>query len=272
MENTPEKAVSKVTCKSLMKEEVTFEQIKAIIQELKIDSKYKLDAAIQDKVIKMPPYSKMKSIFMQIRKQNLEVFFEFNRVKNHRNKLDKLQDADFIKELKNWCQENNIKTIRDYKKFAFKPKQFPTKEMITKFFGNEYFTKVIGLTNPKEHKNSIPLDKEFQDILKNWCLENNIHSTAKYVAAEKPEGFPSSRDIKKAYGDLFLSNLYFTIRKKGKYLPLEDARKICLQNRIYTLAKYVKFYKKYNSQNEKKLPFSINEFYNITWVNFITSV
>jgi hypothetical protein len=116
------------------------------------------------------------------------------------------------------------------------------------------------------------LNEEFLITIKNWCLENNIDSITKYNSTKKPEGFPSSNKIRTLYGRDFLYMLLRINLKPYNYLTLEEAREICLQNGIYKTTQFEKFYNKYNSQNEIKLPSNVYYFYKIKWFEFITPV
>lgn len=258
---------SKITNKQLIKGEVTFEYLKTIFKELEIDSQHKLKLAKQQGKIKIPGYYELDEICQKKTGQNLDTFLNFKRSITKPRQIERIIDPIFIENVKKWCIENNIKSEPEFTSAKIKLKGFPTVRTIIKNYGHDYFTEILGLSRYKHTTEDNLINDDFNEVLKKWCVDNDISSINKYNKL-KPKEFPSSERIRQIFGNDYFKEIVNINARNFLYLSQEDARKVCIENHIFTSNVYVKFYQNYNEKNELKLP-STYSYYETNWPDFI---
>jgi transposase-like protein len=260
--------VFKTTKNQILNDEINFETIKSVLKELKIKSQYDIVVAKKNKKIIVPSYSELDNLCFLKKGVKLKDFLDLKLSKTKPRLSERLIEDNFIEKLRSWCDKNNIKSINDYNAFKNRPKEFPTSTTIIKNVGIEYFTEILGVSQYKSNKQSVLLDEEFINELKEWCTNNNIKSIIEYRDSEKPSHFPSAEHIRQVCGKEYFDEI-LNIAKKFEYHSLENARRICLENGVYTTTAYQEFYSIYNESSELKLPSSISSQYNLNWLEFI---
>jgi len=259
----------KATNKQLINGSVTLEKLRDIFKELNINSQHKLLLAKHDKKLKIPNYYAIEEICRDKTGKSFDEFFNFKRSVTKSRQIDRITESNFIKKIKKWCSDNNIKSQSEYLAFKGRPKKFPTVATIKKNYGDDYFTEVLGLTIYKAKLEDKLFDDDFKNKLKEWCLKNKISSISQYNKAKKPKGFPSGERIRQVYGYEYFSEALEVEYRNYEILTKEEARQICIANGVFTSNHYPKFYQLYNEKNEKKLPSEIYRFYQTNWSDFI---
>jgi hypothetical protein len=261
--------ILKATSKQLLRDDITFEKLKEVFQELGIDSQYKLRIAKQENKIKIPGYYEFEKICQQKTGKKFDDYFEFKRSVTKPRQIDRITNPEFIARLKSWCLDNNIKSQPEFASAKGKPKEFPSINTIVANYGHDYFSDVIGLARYKHTTEDKLIDDEFNNKLKEWCIKNDITSINKYNNADKPKEFPSAERIRQILGNDYFKEILDINVRDYSFLSKDEARKVCIANGILTSNSYPRFYQFYNEKNEVKLPSDPYRHYQTNWSNFI---
>jgi len=179
-------------------------------------------------VIKVPSFDNLNALCKQNKGgRKFEEFFFVNS-----EKLNKLIDEDLIERIKKWCKKNNINSQVEYLSFKGKPKDFPTRAMIMKNYGEKWFSEALELTKYKPRLQDKLLNEEFMNSIKEWCIKNNIDSISKYAKTKKPKWMPSHERIRQIYGNEYFKQV---LGIKYEFLSKEEVEK--LKNEIISLYK-----------------------------------
>lgn len=259
----------KATNKQLKDGSISFEQLRDVFKELKIDSQYKLSVAKKDKILKIPNYYTIDEICRNIKGQTFDEFFQFKRSITKPRQIDRITEQAFVEKLQKWCSDNNIKSKADYAAFKSRPKEFPTVKTIVSNYGDDYFTNILGLKLYKEKLEDRLIEEDFKNELRKWCIDNKITSIAQYNTTKKPKGFPSGERIRQIYGYEYFADALGIKYRNYEFLTKEEARQVCLDNGVYYSNHYPKFYQLYNEKHDKKLPSNPYKYYQTDWANFI---
>ncbi len=176
---TTDTTIFQVSNKQLEKGEVSFEELKAVFQELKIDSRQKLIDANKENKLKVPSYLAMNDICIRKTNKRLDHFCGFINPATKPRKDNLATDADLLNEFKIWCQENNIKSQADYASFKNKPENYPSMVLLNLNYTEDFITEVLGLSKYKKpSKKQIFLTLEEAKAI---CQKNGILKINHYI-------------------------------------------------------------------------------------------
>ncbi|MFD2824541.1 hypothetical protein ACFS5M_12735 [Lacinutrix iliipiscaria] len=162
----------KATNKQILRDEITFQHIKEVLDNLNINTLHKFKNAKNQKIIRIPGNIDLNKLCIEKTGKSFKDFFEFKRSKTKPRIEDKLLEPKFIADLKKWCTENSIESINQYVN-ANVPSRFPSAERIRQVYGYEYFADVIGI-----HARNY----EFMTLVeaRKKCLENGVIASQHY--------------------------------------------------------------------------------------------
>lgn len=163
----------KATNKQIIRDEISFSEIKVALENFGIDTLNKLSKAKKSKLVRLPGNAALEKLCVQKTGKSFKDFFEFKRSKTKPRLKDKLLNQEFINDLKSWCEENSIESINQYIN-ADVPKRFPSAERIRQVYGYDYFADVIKIHG----RNYDFLTKE---QARKVCLENGITASQFYT-------------------------------------------------------------------------------------------
>lgn len=261
--------VFKATKKQIERSEISFDDINSIFNELKIKTIEDFIAAKQKIILIIPSYETLNKLCELKINKRFEDVFGFGKSINKSNQINNLTEPIFVNKIKAWCINNKIETILDYFTFKNRPKEFPSKTTIIRNYGEDYFTDILGLKKYTETFEDKLLDDKFLNRIKDWCLKNNIQSINQYNNLDKPDDFPSVERIRQLVGLEYFHQLLAITFRDYTFLSKEEARKICLENGIFTSNSYFNFYQSYNDNNNIKLPSDPFTQYKTNWFDFI---
>ncbi|MBS0645452.1 MAG: hypothetical protein JSR97_02515 [Verrucomicrobia bacterium] len=265
-----ESPLFKVTGKQIKKGEVTFFEIKEVFKKLQIDTAHRLVLAKKAKKIKLPGSQELNELCISKTGQGIREFFDFKLSNTKPKSADRLIQHDFIDKLKKWCTDNSISCQGDYTAYKGRPKEFPTTATIKSNYGEDYFTEVLGLKKYKDTIEDRLHSQDFINELIQWCKENNITSVSQFAKSKnRPSHFPSAERIRQIYGSEYFEEAIGIEIQKYEYLSLEEARKVCIENGVFSSTDYPAFYQQYNLTNKIKLTSDPYRFYNTNWTEFI---
>jgi len=258
--------VFEATLKQIKNNEFTFEDIRDVFQKLNIRTIEDFKQKKKIGEIKVPSFDNLNVLCKQNKGgRKFEEFF-FGKVA----KQDKLIDEILIKKIKEWCKENDVNSKAKYFYFLKKgelPEEFPTRAIIEKNWEN-WFAEILNFPEYEPTLEDKLFEEEFINSLKEWCIENNIDSIRKYET-ERKNKMPSYERIRQIYGSEYFEQALGIKYFDYEFLNKEEARQICIKHSIFTSNNYPEFYKKYNEDNDKKLPSDPYRFYQTNWSDFI---
>ena len=187
----------KITPKQITNNEVSLEDIRDIFVELEVKSVADFNKLKKSGDLQVPSYDNLNALCKEKTGKKFEVFFFGNTELNFRIER-KLIDEELVKEIKRWCSENNVITLKDYR-MTKRPKHFPTYKATVNNYGVDYFYEVLGLQPLKPNFAMKLFDDRFVSVLKEWCINNKISSKNEYLK-KKPHDFPSIERIRQLTG------------------------------------------------------------------------
>lgn len=260
----------KATGKQIKKDEVTFAEIKEVFNKLQIDTPHKLVLAKQAKQIKLPGSQELNGLCIEKTGKKLKDFFNFKLSNTKPKSADRLIQNEYIHKLKAWCVDNSITCQGDYTAFKNRPKEFPTTSTILRNYGEDYFTDILGLKRYKDTIEDKLHDKDFIREISQWCKENNITSVSQFARFKnRPSHFPTAERIRQIYGSEYFEEAIGLEIQNYEYLSLEEARKVCIENGVFSSTDYPAFYQQFNLTNKIKLTSDPYRYYNLNWTQFI---
>ena len=189
----------RITIKQLSNNEITLEDIRDIFLELRIKNTNDFNEIKKSGDLKIPSFDNINALCKSQKGKSFEVFFFGNTELNLKIE-QKLIDSEFIIEIKKWCVDNDIITLNDYRFPKTKrPIHFPTYKATVNNYGEEYFYDVIGLQRRKTDFHNKLFDESFINTLREWCIENKVHSKNEYLN-KKPRDFPLLETIRQLTG------------------------------------------------------------------------
>jgi transposase len=256
----------KATLSQIRNNEIPLEGIREVFRELDIRTIEDFKREKNKKTINVPSFDNLQFLCKE-KGQTFEEFF-FGKM----SKQDELTDEILNKKRKQWCKDNNVNSKARYYQLLHQgklPEYFPRWATITKKYGVEWFADALGLSENEPTLENKLLESEFIELLKEWCIENNVDSISKYETKRKNiEWVPSAEIIRIRYGyDYFEQAL--GIKYEYNFLSKEEARQVCIEHHIFTSNCYPKFYPKYNENKDKRLPADPYQFYQTNWPDFI---
>lgn len=214
--------IFKATLRQIRRKEFTLEDIREIFQEMNIETveQFKQNMAIG--AIKVPSFASLNALCIEQRGVKFEKFF-FGGLEFKKERYVKLIDSDLVLKIKNWCADNQITTIYEYKQKK-RPPDFPTYKSTIDNYGEAYFSDVLGLKKYKDKLSEKIIDDKFIKKLRDWCLKNKISSRTEYQL-KKPDSFPSNERIRQLapeidYFSVILGLDFRNIRRRRDGLPL----------------------------------------------------
>ncbi len=195
--------IFKATLSQIRNNEFTLDDIRDVFQELNIQTVEEFKRKKKEGIFKIPSFDNLNALCLERTGKRFEKFF-FGNTELNKKKQARLMDDALIVKIKTWCADNQITTINEYRQTT-RPPEFPTYKSTIDNYGEEYFYEVLGLKKHKENFSDKIIDDEFIQILKAWCIQNNIDSRNEYEN-KKPENFPSLERIRQ----LTLGSDYFT--------------------------------------------------------------
>jgi hypothetical protein len=212
-------AIFEATVKEIRNGEVSLEDIRNVFQELDVKTIGDFKQKKKSGIIKVPSFDNLNALCLLKKGQKFERFF-FGDTELNKKKQLYLIDENLVERIKQWCIENNITTLNEYRQKGHPP-EFPTYKSTVDNYGEDYFYEVLGLKKHKEDFSNKIFDDDFIKTLKDWCLKNNITSRNQYQN-KKPDYFPSLERIRQLTigSDYFLDfiqvNFETNRRKKEK--------------------------------------------------------
>ena len=249
----------KITKYQIEHNEVSFETIKRLIEDVKITGIYELDLARKNKKIIIPPIKELGNLCLNKTGIELSEYLGFNNVPI-KSQIFKATNQQLIDGTVTFDELNNIfkefKIDSQYIFFLAKrdgklkvPSYYIIdeicKEKTGKSFG-EFFNFQRSVTKPRQIERII--DTKFIEKLKKWCSDNDIKSQSEYLAFKaRPKEFPTVSTIKRYIGDNYFTEfLGLPIYKatiEDKLLEddfINRLKKWCSENGIDSISKYNK--------------------------------
>jgi len=182
-----------VTLSQLKNEQVTLDEVKDIFKELNIQTLSDFKRKKKEGILKIPSFDNLNALCLMKKGLKFEPFF-FGVSELNKKKQKNLLNEKIIERVREWCFENSVTTLAEYRQKDHPP-DFPTFKKTVDNYGEDYFYEIIGLKKRKDTFSEKLFDYKFIREIKEWCQKNQIISRREYNE-KRPSHFPSTERIR----------------------------------------------------------------------------
>ena len=168
-----------ITLKQIINDKVTLEDIRDIFLELGIKNVNDFNEIKKSGKIKIPSLNNLNALCKTKKGKNFETFFFGNTALNLKIE-QKLIDFALVEEIKNWCSENNVTTLTQYR-FTKRPKHFPTYKATVNNYGEDYFYDILGLQKLKSGFSNNHFDEPFMKSIEKVIIKESLALLTKNI-------------------------------------------------------------------------------------------
>ena len=157
--------------RQILREEITFDEIKEIFIQCGIDSSQKLRIAKINKTLQLPEMQDFEKLCRKKTGKSVADFFGFKRTNDKSYLENRLLGENFIKRMKDWCNANSVTSVNQYRNLnKITPKDFPSAEYIRQIYGLDFFNEIFD---------NRPCNYEYlaKEEARKICIDNNIFTS-----------------------------------------------------------------------------------------------